>query len=113
MATVVWDSGRLITLTIANGGTTTDILNLWGLGAHRVTAILIISPSALTGSVTILVAEKDTDTLVTLQSGGSDITLPAGKATQLDSITAGVLQLKSGSAEDAARTFRLLGGTIR
>jgi len=110
MATVVWDSGRLKTLTIANAGTITDILNLWGLRSHRITNILIISPAALTGTVTVEVAELDSDTFVALQSGGSDVTLPAGKATQITGLTAGVLRLVSGSSEGAERTFRLLGG---
>ena len=112
MATVIWDSGRTKTLTIASAATTSDILNLAGLRALRITSILIISPPALTGVVTILVAEKDSDTFVTLQSGGVDIALPAGKATQLTNITAGIIQLSSTIAEGANRDFRLLGGAL-
>jgi hypothetical protein len=112
MATVTWDPGRVKTLSIPINETETDILDLKGLGTRNALAILFLPPGTLTGTIKIHVAESPTGTFNILQSGAADITLAVGKATQIDSLTAGALKIVSGSVEAAQRDFRLLAGAL-
>lgn len=101
-------------LVIANGGTKSASLgDFWGANPAKVALdsmakVTIQGPAALTGVVTVQVAQvspaADGD-FVALQSGGADVTIPAAKATNLPVFTAKDLRLVSAGAEGAARTF--------
>lgn len=70
------------------------------------TALTIYSPAALTGSITVETEPTSTGTnFVTLQSGGSDVTIPAGKATVLNKVGWRQMRLVSAASEGATRTF--------
>ncbi len=70
------------------------------------TALTIYSPAALTGTVRIETEPTSTGTsFVTLQSGGADITLPAGKATVINKVGWKQMRLASDVSEAGARTF--------
>lgn len=111
MATVNWDSGYNKTLTIANGQTVSDVLNLQGLGTRHVFGITFRSPATLPETVTLEVSETATGTFEPYQSGGTDITLAAGESTPVTEVIAGALRLVAGSAVAADRVFRLFGNT--
>jgi hypothetical protein len=70
------------------------------------TALTIYSPATLTGVITVETEPTDTGTsFVTLQSGGTDVTLPAGKATVLNKVGWRQMRLASAATEAGARTF--------
>ncbi len=70
------------------------------------TALTIYSPAALTGAVTVETEPSSTGTsFVTLQSGGADVTIPAGKATVLNKVGWRQMRLVSAASEGATRTF--------
>lgn len=97
---------RETTLTISNGDTESSELDLKGT-AKRQWVMKISGPSALTGTITIQTAEKTGGTYNTLQSGGSDINVSAGKQVIIDPLIAGALKLVSSGAEGDDRTFQL------
>jgi len=100
---------RDTTLTIANAGTESPVLDLTENKArHRIT-LLIISPAAVTGTITIHVAKTTTGTFGVLQSAGADVNLTAGDATIIDLMTAGALKIVGSAAQAAARVFDILG----
>ena len=71
-------------------------------------AITIFSPSALTNTITVDVEPSTTgSSFVTLQSGGSDVAIPAGKATLLSPSGFRQLRLVASGSEAASRTFSL------
>lgn len=124
MSIVGWNFGRKQTLRIANG--TTDSANILDLSINPNTKIdvngtvigsrtlrtwdlLIDAPPALTGTVKLMVCDTATGTFIPLQSGGSDITVPAGKSTPISPFTARFLKLVSGGAEGADRDFIISG----
>jgi len=101
---------------IGNGTTTSNAIG----GFEDAEALVIYAPAALTGTVTLQVApdreasERDQSgaaaaaiVWATMQSGGSDITIPAGKALTLTDIGFRQMRLVSGSAEGADRTFKV------
>jgi hypothetical protein len=47
------------------------------------------------------------------ESAGEDITLPAGKSTEITLLHAGALRLTAGEAVGGARDFRVQGGARR
>ncbi len=108
MATVNWDPGYKKSLTIANAGTISDVLDLAGLGSHGKWAINF-KTSALTGTVLLEVSNSATGTFVVQQSGGTDIEIKASKGTEVVDLTARFIRLVSGGAEGAERTFFLEG----
>jgi hypothetical protein len=116
MSTVGWGLGRKVTLTIASAGTDSDVLDLSrnarGGNALRSLDITIEAPAALTGTVKPYVCSTEGGTYVPLQSGGLDITIPAGKATPLVPGMGRFLKLVSSGAEGADRAF-ILTGTAR
>ena len=70
--------------------------------------ISLISPAALTGTVTIQVEQTDTGTnFVNLQSGGVDVTIAANKGIVITPFPFRQIRLISGSTEAATRTFTL------
>lgn len=101
-------AARVGTLTIPNGGTTSNSLSRRRL-AH-VGPIVLVAPAVLTGVVTVQVPDKEiSPNWSALQSGGADVTLPAAKATTLDISPFLNLRLSSTLAEGAARSFEVFG----
>ena len=86
-------------------------------GMDDAEALTFYAPAALTGTITIQVAPDkqaseggpatSTLTWYTKQSGGADITIPAGKSVTLTDIGFRQMRLASGSAEGADRTFKI------
>ena len=71
----------------------------------------IFSPATLTGTITVQVEPSSTGTaFVALQSGGTDVTLPASKATIISPVSFRQIRLITGTTEAAARTFPLTKG---
>ena len=92
----------LPTLTIPNGLSTSNALKDF----DDAFGIAIYSPATLSGTVSVQVEPTSSGTsFVTLQSGGSDVTLPAGKATILNPVPWKQMRLVSGAAEGADRSF--------
>lgn len=74
----------------------------------RVTTLLIISPSALTGTVSFQISDDNSVWATLLDSEGSDITLSAGKAQQITINERSYVRLSSSASEGAKRTFKIL-----
>lgn len=100
---------RQTTLTIESGNQNSEELDLDANAARRKAAIEFLGPTALTGTVTIQLKRPSDNAWVTLQSGGSDVSLPAAKCTTVDVITGLALRLHSSGAEGADRVFDILG----
>ena len=99
-------NAKMGNLVIASSGTTTPERTAkadYGDAEN----IVIFAPATLTGTVTVEVSDVPGGTFVPLQSGGADVTLPAGKATTITEVGFPAMRFKSGSAEAAARTFIL------
>lgn len=94
----------LTDMVIASSGTESNVLDIAEL--NNAEKLIIYSPSALTGTITIEVSQ-DNSTFVTLQLNGSDINPAAGKATEVDKPAFRYMKLLSGSAEAAERTFQI------
>lgn|SRR6266853_2664540 len=104
---------RTIDLTIANGGTDSNIVvgtdGRVGFGSSH--GITIWAPAALTGVITVLVSYLLTPTVEfdTLQlTPGTDVTIAAGKAVVIPHPGFYALRLHSASAEGAQRVFQLV-----
>lgn len=104
-----------VTLTITSGQTaSTALSDTWTEGQTKVTmgalvSLTIFAPSALTGSITIQVKPYPAaSSWSTLQSGGTDIGVAAGKAVNINNIPFGDIRILSGSAEGAQRDFVIL-----
>lgn len=75
------------------------------------TGLTIYAPATITGTITVQVEPTSTGTsFVALQSGGSDITLPASKATVISPIAFRQIRLITGTTEASARTFTITKG---
>ena len=99
MAQVICD---LPPMVVVSGSSYSNAITLF----DDATALTIYSPAALTGVVTIETAPTETSTgFVTLQSGGTDVTLPAGKATVINKVGWRAMRLASAASEGSARTF--------
>ena len=103
---------RSTTLTILSGATESEELNLADQGAIRVKS-LTFWVGTLPETVTVHLAPVLGGTYRALQSGGGDITLPASRATQVSSITAGALKLVAGGAVAADRVFTVKGAATQ
>jgi len=99
-------------LVIASGQTNSNAIS----GAEDAEALTFYAPSALTGTITLQVAKERavseggtaaSVTWHTKQSGGADITIPAGKSITITDIGFRQFRLVSGSAEGAERTFKV------
>lgn len=97
-------------VTISNGGTTSPAQP--ALPTSPAQSLLIMAPAALTGTVSVEVAPVAGGTYRTLQSNGADVTIAAGKATQITVLCGCAWRLKSGSAEGADRTFDIVQNAI-
>lgn len=99
---------NLTSLTIASGQTVGAAIG----GMDDAEALVIYAPAALTGTITLQISPTreaseggGTATWATLQSGGADITLGAGKALTITDIGFRQLRMVSDAAEGATRTF--------
>ena len=117
MATVDWTPERLASITIADGATTSDVLNM-SIGKRSTTNILIQGPgAALTGTVTVQVSGRGINgPWSTLQTAGVDVEVNTsaggvGKAMMLDPLTAAAMRLVSTIAESGDKTFIIRGDT--
>ena|SRR5688572_28980624 len=94
----------LPSLVIGSGGSTSNHLGFF----DDALALWIYAPASLDGTCTLEVEPSSTGTsFVIQQSGGSDVTIPAGKATPLSPIGFRQMRITSAAAESAARTFRV------
>ena len=99
-------TANLPTLTIDSGFASSSVLT----GFEDASALIIMGPTALTGTITIRIAtESDgvtsSSTWTDYQSGGSDVTITAGNAVQFTPPVAGSLILVSSAASEAARRY--------
>jgi hypothetical protein len=106
-----------VQLSIANGGSDSPRLSdVWSKGQVRSTVgatsdLSIYCPAALTGVVTLQVAPKYNDVAGNfrpVQQGGADVTLAAGKVTNVKLGAFGDLRIHSAGVEAAQRDFDLV-----
>lgn len=103
---------RKTTLTILNGATSSDVLDLTENSARGSVDLTFFAPA--TGqTITVHVAPDPGGTFVPLQSGGSNITLPDSKATLLQGLTAGALKLVAGAGVTGDQAFTVRGSMRR
>ena len=100
---------RSTTLTIASGATQSEELNLKDNAARRVKTLNIRAPATLPETVTVHLSEATGGTYAALQSGGSDITLPANRVTIVPGLAEGAIKLVAGGAVAADRVFTIRG----
>lgn len=101
------------TLTIASGQADSPELDLSVIFPASRLSVIIIPPSTLPETVSVKVAKAIGSNYGALQSGGIDITLPAGKATSLDPLVSGAIKLSAGGNVAADRTFDIVASPIR
>jgi hypothetical protein len=92
-------------MVISSGTTTSNVLKPDDL--KQATTLLIIAPSALTGTVDFQISDDNT-TWATLTDEGADVTLPAGKAKQVTINERSYVRLLSSASEGSDRTFKIL-----
>ena len=92
-------------MTTTSGGTTSSVIRQF----DDAWALTIYLPTTLTStSVTIDVEPSSTGTsFVTLQSGGTDVVMVAGRATVISPVPFSQMRVVCGAAEGADRTFRV------
>lgn len=100
-------SSKLTDLVIANGGTTSNVLDR--ADYRFMDEFLIGAPSALTGTITVEVSLDEGTTYHTLTSAGADINIAASKAVVIGAGGWDKLRLKSSGAEGGERTFEIKG----
>jgi hypothetical protein len=98
-------SRQRVSLTIANGGTTSDELDLHGCRAFSIQA-----PATLTGTIVLQSSDSydASGNFATVQSPpGTDITIAASKTTVVTAAPFNRVRLFSNAAEGAQRVFQL------
>lgn len=103
-----------IRLSILNGQTDSAALSsLLSAGQLKIlfgscVGFTVAAPGTLTGTINVqVVPTEGSSSWVTLQSAGSDITLPASKATPVDVGAFRDLRIHSSGAEGGQRDFDL------
>lgn len=99
----------VVTLTIPNGETESNIVPA-RLGLGSGSDMTVETPATLTGTVTLYGSWKDSAVSADMKPiyiSGSDVTLAAGKIIPIPSTAWAALQVRSGSAEGAARVFKI------
>ena len=96
----------LSSLTIANGGTTSNALTQNDL--KYISGVSIEGPSVLTGTVSVQVSLDGTN-FEELQSSGADVTVTAAKVLILEPLPVRGLRVISSGAEGAERVFKVTG----
>lgn len=99
---------KITTITISNGQTDSAEITLHGANGARALTLNFISPASLPETVNIELGDGASGNYGRLQSGGTDITLSAGKCTVVDSIVAVTLKLVATGAVAADRTFQMV-----
>ncbi len=100
---------KLPTITIDSGFASSSVLT----GFEDASALIIMGPATLTGTVTVRVATETSgvtasSTFADYQSGGSDITITTGaNAVQFTPPSSGSLMLVSASLEAGRRYFQV------
>ena len=107
MAVVNFDPGYNKTLTILNGQTESDTVNLEGLGARRTMVHTIMSPATLPEITNILIANSPTGAFVIVQDNVMNVDLTAGDAQTLPAMSVSALKLVASGAVAADRIFQL------
>ena len=97
------------TLTIPNGQTSSNEIDLEAVLARNAVHLLVQSPGTLTETVNPQVS-IDGSAYVILQSGGTDIALPAGRGTQLQHITVRKFKVVATGAVGGERVFTVAVG---
>ena len=95
------------TITIASGQTLSPEFDLQSVFPSAKLMLTFFPPGTLPEAITVHVSPALGGTYVPLQSGGSNYTVPAGKATQVP-VVAGGLKLSAGSAVGADRVFTVM-----
>lgn len=102
-------NARVGTLRISNGGTDSPAISTLGafgrVGLGAAIGISINAPAALTAVVTVQVLPYGDATWRTLQSGGADVTVAAGKTVVISPPAFADMRLHSAGAEGADRDF--------
>lgn len=108
------------TIKIANAGTTSGSLtdtaanNGAAISAGQLKTLkmadrlLIWGPSALTGTVTVEVTPDGGTTWNQLSHNGTDVTVAAGDARDVENLAWDNLRVKSSGAEAAERSFQIM-----
>jgi len=101
-------TANLPTLTMDTGFASSSVLT----GFEDASALIIMAPTSLTGTITVRVATESSgvtasSTWADYQSGGSDITIGAGNSAQLTPPLGGSLILVSSATESARRYFQV------
>lgn len=99
---------RRSTLTILDGQTDSDVLDLTEKFARGSADLGILAPAS-GQTVTVHVAPDPGGTFAPLQSGGSNITIPDSKWTQLVGLAAGALKLVAGVAVSGNQVYTIRG----
>lgn len=100
---------HLSNLTILNGQTESGIADLRAAPYQGLTHLVFYAPATLPETVTLHSATDPTAVFGAHQSGGTDITLAAGKRTTVDIRGIGALRLVASAAVAADRVFGLSG----
>jgi hypothetical protein len=106
---------RWATITIMSGTDASEALTLHDNAVYRSFAVYLYSPMALPESVTVEVTPAlDDPDFRTLQTGGQDFVLPAGKCTYLLEMIAAKVRLKADTnvAGDRVFTWRAVGHAV-
>lgn len=96
-------------INIYNGQTESDVMDFTRPPLNWVAAFALKSPATLPETVKLYGCETAAGTYVVVQSGGSDITLPADKATVIDTVAFPFMRLIAGAAVGADRVFKMTG----
>lgn len=105
-------SWRKSTFTILNGQTDSNEVSLIENGARRPKAATISSPAGLVQ--TVVVHTEIGGAFSALQSGGSDIDLPAGKNTTIDKLLGSKIKLVAGVAITGGdKAFKMEGNVVK
>lgn len=98
---------RDATLTILSGATESEVLD-FGSVMRGPVGLHIVAPATLPETVNMLTAKSgDGAVFGILQSGGVDIALAAGRATQVTFLTARQMKLKATGAAAGDRVFQI------
>lgn len=99
-----------LNMTIANGGTLSNIIDFQSAPASWVKWLTIHSPAAFAEVIEVLVAPKASGTFQNLYIGGADVALTAAKMLPLTvPVSWGAMKLQADGAVAAARSFEVTG----
>ena len=98
-----------LTLTIANGETSSNEIDLAAILSRNAVHLLVQSPGTLPETVNPQVS-IDGSAFAILQSGGTSIALPAGVCTQLQHVTARKFKVVATGSVGGERVFLVAVG---